>query len=72
MKDPELLNTALEQFLGKGEKEIIDTIIQTVEGHLRSILGKFPSVRMFILVLYCLMTLTHYHTYVDYSTWYRK
>ena len=52
MKDPELLNTALEQFLGKGEKEIIDTIIQTVEGHLRSILGKFPSVRMFILVLY--------------------
>jgi flotillin len=41
MKDPELLNTALEQFLGKSEKEIIDTIIQTVEGHLRSILGKY-------------------------------
>jgi uncharacterized membrane protein YqiK len=40
MKDPELLNTALEQFLGKSEKEIIETIIQTVEGHLRSILGK--------------------------------
>jgi len=41
MKDPELLNTALEQFLGKAEKEIIETIIQTVEGHLRSILGDY-------------------------------
>jgi len=35
----DLLRTAAEQFLGKGEQEIEDTIIQTLEGHLRAILG---------------------------------
>merc|ERR1712126_89882 len=39
MKDDDLLRTAAEQFLGKGEKEITDTILQTLEGHLRAILG---------------------------------
>merc|ERR1719154_86403 len=39
MKNPELLQIAAEQFLGKKEDEIIDTILQTLEGHLRAILG---------------------------------
>merc|ERR1711970_269836 len=39
MKNPELLGIAAEQFLGKREDEITDTILQTLEGHLRAILG---------------------------------
>merc|ERR1719158_334072 len=39
MSNPELLRTAAEQFLGKREEEITDTILQTLEGHLRAILG---------------------------------
>lgn len=35
----ELLGTASEQFLGKTVKEIKQTILQTLEGHLRAILG---------------------------------
>ncbi|CRL05335.1 CLUMA_CG018113, isoform A [Clunio marinus] len=34
----ELLGTASEQFLGKSVKEIKQTILQTLEGHLRAIL----------------------------------
>lgn len=37
----ELLGTASEQFLGKSVKEIKQTILQTLEGHLRAILGLF-------------------------------
>ena len=46
MTAPELLQTASEQFLGKSVFEIQDTILQTLEGHLRAILGEFriPSV----------------------------
>merc|ERR1719414_2505831 len=39
MKNPDLLQTASEQFLGKSEGDITDTILQTLEGHLRAILG---------------------------------
>jgi flotillin len=39
MKADELLCTASEQFLGKSVKEIKSTILQTLEGHLRAILG---------------------------------
>merc|ERR1719499_263681 len=39
MKNPELLGIAAEQFLGKKEDEITETILQTLEGHLRAILG---------------------------------
>ncbi|KAM7347196.1 flotillin-2 isoform 2-T5 [Cochliomyia hominivorax] len=35
----ELLGTASEQFLGKSVSEIKQTILQTLEGHLRAILG---------------------------------
>lgn len=36
----ELLGTASEQFLGKSVAEIKQTILQTLEGHLRAILGE--------------------------------
>jgi len=39
MKDEALQTIAAEQFLGKKEDEIVDTILQTLEGHLRAILG---------------------------------
>ncbi|CAH1641199.1 unnamed protein product [Spodoptera littoralis] len=39
MNEDELLTTACEQFLGKTVKEIKMTILQTLEGHLRAILG---------------------------------
>merc|ERR1719193_645539 len=39
MKNTELLGIAAEQFLGKSEGDITDTILQTLEGHLRAILG---------------------------------
>merc|ERR1712088_1177380 len=39
MKNPELLHTASEQFLGKKVHEIKSTILRTLEGHLRAILG---------------------------------
>ena len=39
MKDEKFLEIAAEQFLGKKEEEIVETILQTLEGHLRAILG---------------------------------
>merc|ERR1712131_406841 len=39
MKDKQFLTTASEQFLGKEESEIKSTVLQTLEGHLRAILG---------------------------------
>ncbi|XP_070573029.1 flotillin-2-like isoform X1 [Ptychodera flava] len=39
MTEPELLSTACEQFLGKSEQHIQSVILQTMEGHLRAILG---------------------------------
>lgn len=43
MNEDELLTTACEQFLGKNVKEIKMTILQTLEGHLRAILGEYIS-----------------------------
>ena len=40
MTEPELLATACEQFLGRTVPEIEDIVLQTLEGHLRAILGK--------------------------------
>merc|ERR1719208_592485 len=39
MKDEKFLEIASEQFLGKKEHEIKSTVLQTLEGHLRAILG---------------------------------
>ena len=40
MTEAELLSTACEQFLGKNVQHIERVILQTMEGHLRAILGK--------------------------------
>lgn len=47
MKAEELLQTASEQFLGKTHEEIKSTILQTLEGHLRAILGKTSALTFF-------------------------
>ena len=39
IKEDDLLKTACEQFLGKRPQEISDILLQTIEGHLRAILG---------------------------------
>lgn len=39
MTDQDLLAVACEQFLGKSVMEIKAVVLQTLEGHLRSILG---------------------------------
>lgn len=39
IKEDELLKTACEQFLGKNMKQIAGVLLQTLEGHLRAILG---------------------------------
>ena len=59
MKNPELLHTASEQFLGKKEHEIKSTVLQTLEGHLRAILGTltveevYKNVDQFALCIPC-------------------
>lgn len=40
MKDPDFIGRAVEQFLGKSSTEIGEIVLQTLEGHLRAILGK--------------------------------
>ena len=40
MRELDLLKTACEQFLGKSTSHIEQVVLQTLEGHLRSILGK--------------------------------
>lgn len=41
MTENELLGYACEQFLGKSVVEIKSVILQTLEGHLRAILGQY-------------------------------
>lgn len=40
MTEKELLAVACEQFLGKNVQDIKNVVLQTLEGHLRSILGE--------------------------------
>ena len=44
MRDSSFLEKACEQFLGKSVKEVERVILQTLEGHLRAILGKLPVI----------------------------
>ncbi|XP_067648734.1 flotillin-2-like [Haliotis asinina] len=39
IREPDILKNACEQFLGKDPREIQSVILQTMEGHLRAILG---------------------------------
>lgn len=43
MTEKELLAVACEQFLGKNVQDIKNVVLQTLEGHLRSILGEALS-----------------------------
>lgn len=58
MTDRDLLAIACEQFLGKTVTEIKAVVLQTLEGHLRSILGEtfttdfFFRLYFWILLLY--------------------
>ena len=56
MKNPELLHTASEQFLGKKEHEIKSTVLQTLEGHLRAILGTLTVEEVNIYIISTLST----------------
>jgi flotillin len=47
MKDPTMLALAAEQFVGKPPNEIQDIILQTIEGHFRSILGTMTVEEIF-------------------------
>lgn len=40
MRAPDILKNACEQFLGKSSEHIQRVILQTLEGHLRAILGE--------------------------------
>lgn len=44
MTDKEFLSIAAEQFLGKDVNHIKSVILQTLEGHLRAILGRLSLV----------------------------
>lgn len=39
MKEPQMLEFAAEQFVGKNQADLEDIILQTIEGHFRAILG---------------------------------
>ena len=47
MKKHELLSVAAEQFLGKPLREVEHTVLQTLEGHLRAILGTLTIEEIF-------------------------
>lgn len=53
MTEQDLLAVACEQFLGKSVMEIKAVVLQTLEGHLRSILGTDTCV----ILIVCLLTL---------------
>merc|ERR1712012_781209 len=43
LRNPDLMMLATEQFLGKEEKEVRNTILQTLEGHLCAMHAKFET-----------------------------
>lgn len=51
MTEPELLGTACEQFLGKSVRHIEGVILQTLEGHLRAILGMYEIINNAVSVM---------------------
>ena len=55
MTEPELLSTACEQFLGKAVQHIERVILQTMEGHLRAILGIVTQLTQLLLLLLLLL-----------------
>jgi len=49
MTEKDLLASACEQFLGKTVRDIENILLQTLEGHLRAILGECSLERMILL-----------------------
>ena len=47
IREFDLLTAAAEQFLGKDESEIHETLLNTIEGHLRAILGTMSIEEIF-------------------------
>ena len=41
MKEPQMLEFAAKQFVGKNQADLEDIILQTIEGHFRAILGMY-------------------------------
>ena len=65
MTSPELLAIASEQFLGKSSKYISDLILQTLEGHLRAILGmacRMQNISLYGNKLYICITFIFFPT----------
>lgn len=50
MTDCDLLAIACEQFLGKSVMEIKAVVLQTLEGHLRSILGETFATHIYSII----------------------
>ena len=53
MNDPDFIARAVEQFLGKTGREIGAIVLQTLEGHLRAILGKNISYNKRLFLMLC-------------------
>ena len=53
--EPELLSTACEQFLGKTVHQIENIILQTLEGHLRAILGTLTVEEIYQVRRHCII-----------------
>ena len=60
----ELLNTACEQFLGKDSQHIQSVVLQTMEGHLRSILGQLQCFRVIMVSPFTITVFTGNLLYV--------
>lgn len=60
----ELLNTACEQFLGKDSQHIQSVVLQTMEGHLRSILGQLQRFRVIMVSPFTITVFTGNVLYV--------
>ena len=66
MTDTDLLKAACEQFLGRSIMEIKSTLLHTLEGHLRCILGMFYSMlsRFPLNVLNAIMDFVEWSGYI--------
>lgn len=62
MTEQDLLAVACEQFLGKSVMEIKAVVLQTLEGHLRSILG----IGIHFILTVCLFRLGHIDEKLEY------
>lgn len=55
LNDRNFLAAACEHFLGRDVDDIKDTILQTLEGHLRAILGTLSVESIYRVCYYCII-----------------